>query len=67
MRLLVLLTIAMLGVYKPWGAIGHIRKNLKLFFAAIAALIVAFVAVHLSGRSPHQHNHEALPSASVSS
>lgn len=55
--LMVLLTITIIAVYKPWGVVGYLRKSLKLFLAAIAALVVGFVALHLSGRSPHQHSH----------
>ena len=55
--LLVLLTVTAIAVYKPWGLVGQISMSLRLFLAAITALIVAFVALHLSGRSPHQHNH----------
>jgi len=57
LALLVLLTITAIAVYKPWGLVGHVSKSLRLFLAAITALLVAFVALHLSGRSPHQHSH----------
>jgi len=57
LALLVLVTITAIAVYKPWGLVGHVSKSLRLFLAAITALLVAFVALHLSGRSPHQHSH----------
>ena len=57
LALLVLVTITAIAVYKPWGLVGHVSKSLRLFLAAITALVVAFVALHLSGRSPHQHSH----------
>jgi len=57
LALLVLLTVTVIAVYKPWGLVGKISRSLRLFLAAITALLVAFVALHLSGRSPHQHNH----------
>jgi hypothetical protein len=57
LALLVLLTITAIAVYKPWGLVGNVSRSLRLFLAAIAALLVGFVALHLSGRSPHQHNH----------
>lgn len=57
LALLVLVTITAIAVYKPWGLIGHVSRSLRLFLAAITALLVAFVALHLSGRSPHQHSH----------
>ena len=57
LALLVLLTITAIAVYKPWGLVGHVTKSLRLFLAAITAIVVAFVALHLGGRSPHQHSH----------
>ncbi|HVY26114.1 MAG TPA: hypothetical protein VHB79_06160 [Polyangiaceae bacterium] len=57
LALLVLVTITAIAVYKPWGLIGNVSRSLRLFLAAITALLVAFVALHLSGRSPHQHSH----------
>ena len=57
LALLVLLTIAAIAIYKPWGLVGQVSRGLRLFLAGIAALLVAFVALHLSGRSPHQHGH----------
>ena len=57
LALLVLVAITAIAVYKPWGLVGHVSKSLRLFLAAITALVVAFVALHLSGRSPHQHSH----------
>jgi hypothetical protein len=56
------LAIAMLGaitaiaVYKPWGLVNRATTGLRLFLAAMAALVAAFIALHLSGRSPH-HSH----------
>ena len=55
--LLVLLTITMIAVYKPWGVVGYVTRSLKVFLAAVTALIVAFIALHLSGHSPHRHSH----------
>jgi hypothetical protein len=55
--LLVLLTATVIAFYKPWGLVGRISKSLRIFLAAIAAILLAFVALHLSGRSPHQHSH----------
>ncbi|MES1188000.1 MAG: hypothetical protein ABUL60_29555 [Myxococcales bacterium] len=55
--LLVLLTITMIAVYKPWGVVGYVTRSLKVFFAALTALVVAFIALHLSGHSPHRHSH----------
>lgn len=57
LALLVLVTITVIAVYKPWGLVGHVSNSLRLFIAAIITLLVAFVALHLSGRSPHQHGH----------
>jgi len=57
LALLVLVSITVIAVYKPWGLVGHISRSLGLFLAAVTALLVAFVALHLSGRSPHQHSH----------
>lgn len=55
--LLVLVTITAIAVYKPWGLVGRVSSSLRLFLAALTAILVAFVALHLSGRSPHQHSH----------
>lgn len=57
LALLVLVTITVIAIYKPWGLIGHVSRSLRLFLVAITAILVAFVALHLSGRSPHQHSH----------
>lgn len=57
LALLVLLTITLITVYKPWGLVGQVTRSLRVFLAAVTALIVAFIALHLSGHSPHQHNH----------
>jgi hypothetical protein len=57
LALLVLVTITAIAIYKPWGLVGRVSKSLRLFLAAITAIVVAFVALHLSGRSPHQHSH----------
>jgi hypothetical protein len=57
LALLVLLTATLIAVYKPWGVVGHVTRSLKVFLTAITALIVAFVALHLSGHSPHRHGH----------
>jgi hypothetical protein len=55
--LLVLLSITIIAVYKPWGVVGHVKRSFRLFLAAVAALVVAFIALHLSGHSPHRHSH----------
>lgn len=57
LALLLLLIATALAVYKPWGLIGRISRSLKLCLAAAVAILVGFVALHLSGRSPHQHSH----------
>lgn len=57
LALLVLLIVTMIAVYKPWGLVGYITRSLKLCLAAATALIVAFIALHLSGHSPHRHSH----------
>jgi hypothetical protein len=57
LALLLLLTTTVIAVYKPWGLVGRISRSLKLCLAALATLLVAFAALHLSGRSPHQHSH----------
>jgi hypothetical protein len=57
LALLVLLTATLIAVYKPWGIVGFINRSLKLFLAAVTALVAAFIALHLSGHSPHRHNH----------
>lgn len=53
----VLLTATWIAVYKPWGVVGYVTRGLRLFGAAVAALIVTFIALHLSGHSPHRHGH----------
>jgi hypothetical protein len=57
LALVVLLAITAIAVYKPWGLVGQVSRSLRLFLAAITAILVAFVALHLSGRTPHQHSH----------
>jgi hypothetical protein len=57
LALVALLVITAIAVYEPWGLVGHATRRLQLLVAAITAMIVAFVALHLSGRAPHQHNH----------
>lgn len=54
---LVLLAITIIAVYKPWGLVGHMRRGLRAFLAAVAALVVAFVVLHLSGHSLHRQRH----------
>jgi hypothetical protein len=56
LALLVLVTITVIAVYKPWGLVGHVSRSVRFLTAAITALFVAIVALHLSGRSP-QHRH----------
>jgi len=55
--LLLLVAITLIAVYKPWGLVGSITRSLKVFLAAVTALVVAFIALHLSGHSPHRHSH----------
>lgn len=57
LAILVLLTVTAIAIYKPWGLVGQVSRSLRVFYAAIVALLIAFVALHLSGRSPHQHSH----------
>jgi len=57
LALLVLLTVTTIAFYKPWGLIGQITRGLKVFIAGVTALVVAFVALHLSGHGMHRHNH----------
>jgi hypothetical protein len=53
----VLVSVTVIAVYKPWGVVGQLSRSLRLWLAAFTALVIAFVALHLSGRSPHQHGH----------
>jgi hypothetical protein len=53
----VLLTVTLIAVYKPWGVVDYVTRSLRVFLAAVTALIVAFLALHLSGHSPHRHSH----------
>lgn len=55
--IVLLLGITAIAFYKPWGLVGRATSGLRVLLAAVAALIAAFIALHLSGRSPHQHNH----------
>ena len=55
--IVLLAAISAIAIYKPWGLVGRITGGFRLFLAAIAALVAAFIALHLSGRSPHQHHH----------
>ena len=55
--LLLLLVITLISIYKPWGAVGKVTRSFKLSLAAVTALVVAFIALHLSGPSPHRHSH----------
>jgi len=52
-----LLGITLIAVYKPWGVVGYVTRSFKVFLAAVTALIAAFIALHLSGHSPHRHSH----------
>jgi hypothetical protein len=61
----VLTIITVIAIYKPWGltpfakgapavrAPGTQRWSLRLLVGAIIAFVVAFVTLHLSGRSLH--------------
>ena len=55
--IVILLGITAIAFYKPWGLVGRATSGLRVLLAAIAALVAAFIALHLSGRSPHQHSH----------
>lgn len=57
LALSVLVAITLIAVYKPWGLVGHVTRRLRILLAAITALVVAFIALHLSGHSPHGHSH----------
>jgi len=52
-----LLAITLIAVYKPWGLVGRVTRRLRIFLAAITALVAALIALHLSGHSPHGHSH----------
>jgi hypothetical protein len=57
LAVLVLVAITAISIYKPWGLVAEVSRGLRLFLVAIATIVVAFVTLHLSGRSPHQHSH----------
>jgi len=57
LALVVLLIIAAIAIYKPWGVVGYVTRSLRIFLAAVVALVLAFIALHLSGHSPHRHSH----------
>jgi len=52
-----LLTMTLIAVYKPWGTVAQATRGLKVFLASLVALLLAFIALHLSGHSPHRHSH----------
>jgi hypothetical protein len=52
-----LLAITLIAVYKPWGLVGQVTRRLRLLLAGTTALVVGFIALHLSGHSPHGHSH----------
>ena len=67
---LVLLFVAILGVYKPWGRIrtdarasrpatppNTLPRGLKVFLIIVGVLILAFIVVHLAGGGLHHHAH----------
>ena len=54
---LLLLAITLIAIYKPCGVVGRATRSLKVLLATVTALIVAFIALHLSGHSPHRHGH----------
>lgn len=62
-----LLIITLIAIYKPWGLVPLTRRadrkvssarpwSLRWLVAAMIVFIAAFVALHLTGRSPH-HSH----------
>lgn len=57
LALVVLLTATVIAFYKPWGLVGRATRSLRIFVAAVTALVVAFVVLHLSGHGMHRHNH----------
>lgn len=54
---LTLVVITVIAMYKPWGVVGHLTRAAKVFVSAVTAVVVAFIALHLSGHSPHRHQH----------
>jgi hypothetical protein len=54
---LVLVAALAISIYKPWGVVGRVTRGLRVFIAAVFTLVAAFVTLHLSGHSPHRHNH----------
>jgi hypothetical protein len=54
---LVLVAALTISIYKPWGVVGRVTRGLRVFIAAVCALVMAFVMLHLSGHSPHRHSH----------
>jgi len=57
LALVVLLIITAIAIYKPWGMVGYVTRSLRIFLATVVALVLAFIALHLSGHSPHRHSH----------
>jgi hypothetical protein len=68
LAVVVLSIITVISIYKPWGLTPFATRapvvrtprrqawSLRLLVAGIIAFVVAFVTLHLSGRSPH-HTH----------
>ena len=63
---LILVLVAILGVYKPWGRIrardsqavaaqSALPAGLKVFLIIAGVLVVAFVVIHLAGGGLHHH------------
>lgn len=54
---LVLTAALAIAIYKPWGIVGRATRGLRLFLAAVVAVVMGFILIHLSGHSPHRHSH----------
>jgi formate hydrogenlyase subunit 3/multisubunit Na+/H+ antiporter MnhD subunit len=73
LAILLLVVAATLGVYKPWGMTRYGRRKqqrhksqtqpeetplgVKIFLAVIAALMLAFIVLHLTGHGFGGHGH----------
>ena len=75
LAIVLLLVVATLGVYKPWGLTRYGQRKqqeqrkvqhqpeyktplgVKIFYAVIAVLVLAFVVLHLTGHGFESHGH----------